>query len=216
MLRKLYLSLPLLACCSSAPSAPPQTPTKTVIPTEVTFHGDVDFTEAERKDILAAASAWQWQTGGAASVTVVFDLDFTSALRLKELKDDNLLGRFESTMDAIVQEDCNGAVAMGLPCGGPQAPRTLGFVSPPGGIHNPWQKPLRMALVVDRLGEPGALLQVTMHEFGHALGVPHGNTVGGVMYPAYIPFRKVCLKRSDVNAFCLVNDCDAGRLVPCD
>lgn len=172
-------------------------------PARVTFHADTDFTEKEREAIQEACDIWRKQTGGQAVITVVYDLDFNSATGLEEhvQAKDNLVLRATSDMDMVAVAD------------GDEPGSVLGWMTS-GGIHNPERNPIRGVFVVDRMA--GVFLSVVVHEFGHALGLPHNPARQAVMYPSVNPSRTACLKRTDIASFCNINGCDGRPTYPCE
>ena len=74
-----------------------------------------------------------------------------------------------------------------------------------------------MSFVVDRMGDfPSEFKLVCLHEMGHALGLPHVESVQSIMYPSVSPSRTTCLKQADLRAFCDVNDCGTHKMLPCE
>ena len=207
-MKAIFFALLMVAACSSqvrsvepgiesmVPGASaPKEPT-------VVLHADNDFTPPERTDIALAAELWGIQTSGLAKITVIYDVDFASEPNIKQHVElsHNLVVRLQSY---LVPEE-------GL----------LGYVGPSGGIHNPYKVPLRMAFVTDRCEESsartGGLPQVALHELGHALGIPHQEFVGAVMYKYAVRHQALCLKRADLAAFCVANDCKNHKMYPCE
>lgn len=174
------------------------------LPAKTTLHMDVDFTPEERADADSAADTWSKQTGGQAKIDLVYDLDFNDPIGLVRLQDANVVVRRESWMEAVKEADsetnCHGCV--------------LGWMNA-GGLHNPWGYQIHGAFVVDRIN-PSDLRQVMLHEFGHALGVPHVQAVQGIMYPIAVHGKLACLRRVDITAFCSVNACDSRKTYPCE
>lgn len=200
----------LLICCSctQVPHSPAADTTESVpeptSPATVTIHGDVDFTPAEREKLLLAAEVWHVQTDKCAQISIIWDADLTDTEWVKAHKDDNLLGRFTSEAEFVRESDDESGAKL------------LGRVSPSGGIHNPWRKPVRMVLIADRLDARDSWIATAVHEFGHVLGVPHVQAVQGVMFPYYIAHRHQCLKKPDLVAFCQVNECGSKKMHPCE
>lgn len=173
-------------------------------PAYVLFHADTSFTPSERESLALAAEMWRIQTDGLADIHLLFQVNCNDDQSLELHKEANLLCRFESTEDYIVEHDAQGQGDL------------LGQVAPSGGIHNPWRKPLRMLLVVDRLDTRDRFASVAIHEFGHVLGLPHTSAVQAVMFPMYIKHEHSCLKQPDLQAFCQVNDCGTHKMHPCE
>lgn len=171
------------------------------------IHMDTAFTAPERADAQRAADVWKAQTEGLASIKLVYDLDFDDLIGMQKLLDDkaNVVVRYESGMNAVeaadADADCEGCV--------------LGWMTA-GGLHNPKGSPVVGGFVVDRITAPGIQLQVMMHEFGHALGLPHVPSRQSIMYPSVHPGRTACLKQADLTAFCEVNVCSGATMHPCE
>ena len=174
-----------------------------------TIHCDTGFTADERKQLLEAADTWKRQTSGLASITLMFDVDFTSTIDIQSHAEagHNLMLQLESWMPMVQRQDGSGGLL-------------LGVVSPSGGIHNPWRKPLTVGFVVDRLAPDGVsdatLKQIALHEFGHVLGVPHQAAANAIMFQHAIATASVCLKKPDLAAFCQVNECGTYKMYPCE
>jgi hypothetical protein len=171
------------------------------------LHMDTAFTPAERADADRASAVWKAQTSGVADIKLVYDLDFDDLIGMQKLIDAkaNLVVRYESGMAAVAasdeEADCDGCV--------------LGWMTA-GGVHNIKGKPVYGAFVADRIEGPGIRLQVMLHEFGHALGLPHVASRQSLMYPHAIPGRTACLKPADLTAFCEVNVCNGAVMHPCE
>lgn len=189
----------------------PVAPGSTKVP-RVVMHADSSFTNDERAAIIASAEQWRSQTSGLADIGLVFDGDDEAG--------DVYLRRWNSTDQEIVDKDCELSEAAGLPHGMCVA-AILGWVTPSGGIHNPWGVRPSMNLIPDReVDDVGKLdkskfMSVVIHEMGHVLGLSHRPEPQAVMYPSQITV-KTCLRQPDLAEFCAVNVCEGYDMHPCE
>lgn len=188
-----------LACVTNAPPKVPQ-PTMGPCTVSLNFHGDIEFTPAERLDIESSMKAWKTATDGAACLSVSWDLNFDSMENVASHEDDNVILKVHSMVSIIqtLDEQADGAV--------------LGFVFPPGGVKT--HKPVRLFLVYDRL--MNRMGEVSMHELGHSMGMQHTRDPWSVMFFASTPESPKCLTRPDMAEFCRVNDCTGHSVKVCE
>jgi hypothetical protein len=168
----------------------------------IEFHGDVEFTMEERWSIQKAASTWAIQTSGMAQITIIWDLDFSDTEGLGEHQDAGHSVILRLTSDTTDEDE--GVLAY----------------AGSGGVHNPWGKPVLVALIVDRMDICDILVEncftnTIIHEFGHALGIPHVGTPAAIMYPSQLSRPHTCLTQPDLSAFCEVNVC-TRPVYPCE
>lgn len=168
------------------------------------LHADTAFTVAERACIDRAAVIWGLQTSGQAYIRIEYDLDFDSVHSIVEhiTKGSHMMKRMTEDMDEVIAEDEG-------------ARKVLGWVTPSGGVHNPWRVPMKVAFVVDRMPDAEYFTQVVLHEFGHVLGLPHVAAINAIMFPAAIKGKTTCLKAPDLHEFCNVNICTRPTF-PCE
>lgn len=176
----------------------------------ITMHGDPAFTTQEREAISHASHTWRLQTGGQAEIRVIYDMDpLVHALEPTIVR--------ANTNDPVIQaEDCE---IQGLPpedFAGYCQPSLLGYVSPSGGMHNPWNLPYKMVLIPERYESHERFVSVTLHEMGHLFGIPHQESVQSVMFYAQLEEPKTCLRQADLKAFCNNNVCDDREMFPCE
>lgn len=204
-IRVILLTLFLTACTSSLGPADIIPGFKDTLKPHIVFHMDTAFTECERADADLAAKIWNAQTEGVAQISLVYDLDLDSPVVLQELRHKNIVIRYESDMNAVRAADenskCDGCV--------------LGWMTS-GGVHNTKHTEVWGGFVADRMMEDNMRLQVMLHEFGHALGLPHVSSRQAIMYPNADASRTSCLKQPDLVAFCSVNDCGTHKMHPCE
>ncbi len=175
-------------------------------PATLTLHADVDFTESERDTIFYASQVWRAQTGGVARIEVIYDLDFNDLANVASHKRDSTLVRRLGWMLTVLASDAESECDKCV----------LGWTTA-GGIHNPQGEPVDMTFVMDRVGDfPNEFKEVALHEFGHALGLPHVYSPQSIMFPNVSPSRTPCLKLADLRAFCDVNDCGKAEMSPCE
>jgi len=210
MFRRFLIFLTLLAMAlvvvptGAAAGAPPSGGSVQLSPL-VVLHGDTEFDDQERRIIEAAADVWRLQTGGAARVSIVWDLDFTSVADIKahvEAGHNALIRTMSWAPDVWTLDEPNAIV--------------LAFVYPHGGIHNKEHAPVVMKLVMDRLDKsPERMIRVVTHELGHVFGVAHLGEPGDVMFPTHTDGKPMCLSRNDLEAFCKLNKCNKKALRTC-
>lgn len=183
----------------------------------VVLHMDTDFTPSERANAQKAADIWHRQTGGLAIIVLDWDLDFSSISNLAEqqLSLHHLVVRAESGMRIVQDADDDSCPPDNVITPWDEHQCTLGWMTS-GGIHNPFHRPIHGAFVVDRIADSNLQLLVMLHEFGHALGLPHVDAVQAIMYPSAIRTKTACLRQADLQAFCQVNDCGSTKMVPCE
>lgn len=163
----------------------------------MTIHVDVSFTDHERFMLQEAANIWRLQTDGLVDIKLVNDLDFD------HLSPESGGWHTITKVDSLICDliDCGT--------------RTLGWTTT-GGIHNVWNTPIRMGLVIDRLPDDNSFMQAAIHEFGHAAGCRHTEDENSIMYPGIIPGRKLCLRARDLSELCMVNNCSGRTLRSCE
>lgn len=171
-------------------------------PAVIQFHAPSNTPDNYKLEVEKAAEVWALQTRGLAQISVSWD----------DVKEGN-------TLTVMSTQSPEGFKKLYGDCG-PDLQCLMGVVglTTSGGIHNPWGIPVEMTLFADRALEagPNVLMQVTLHEMGHALGLPHSDAVQAMMYPMIIDTKHVCLRKPDLALFCQVNDCGSTDLIACE
>jgi len=173
------------------------------------FHGDVEFTPAQRAIVAKAISALEYQTAGMYRLSVIYDLNYNDINSLTALRDEALIVYMQSDYQVIQYLDNEkGAHILGL---------TL-----QNGMTGEGKNP-QVYLVVDRLEDPARFQHVVMHELLHAAGLDDLGPPGSVMSGATCHYagdlrlceNVVCMTPSDAAEFCRVNRCQVGELNGC-
>lgn len=197
------LIITVLAMIGCSPKQLPVWAPGSVRAPSILMHGDPAFTEKERYIIDSAAEMWRIQTSGLADIQVVYDYDeikHSKEARIRKIQSDSL--------EAFEQDCYSNPIC---------APIVLAWVSPSGGLHNPWHEPVDMVFMPERSNGQEMAMQVIVHEFGHVLGMPHSNCVQALLYPVVIEDRKhACLRQPDLSLFCTVNNCSGYQMKPCE
>jgi hypothetical protein len=203
------LLLAFIGCAKPAPVKAPEVKpdvTTVAVTYPIHFHADTAFTPWERKEIVIAADTWRGATGGLADITVEFDLDMDSIISLKEHATEDLILKIDHESPYVTDEN-------GVWDG------TWAFAPPWGGIHNRSEGPLRVFLVYDYLIAAGIFRAVTIHEFGHSLGLSHVESPQAIMY-AHASSKDAnypaCITQADLSEFCRVNSCGTVKMYSCE
>lgn len=209
MFRRLFLlSIALFCLCCSSGHIPPRpihydTPAAIFAP-----FADTDFTPTERQWLQQAADNLAIQTRGLVRVKFAFVLDFNDSAALEQY------GHF----DRLVRIDPDSALVQLFD----QSYNTslLGLTR-----HYDPDESVHVYLVADRIivfgaeSEEGAertFVSVAMHEFLHAVGLPHTTDMRSLMYPgASVNHAPTCLHRADVVELCRRYGCDIERIGYC-
>ena len=192
--------LALLATCCTRMSPPAAKAPQAQAPlVRLDVAADVDFSGPERKAILEATKAVYDQTGGRVRVDLEFDLDFTDPDGVKEAFEHRwTLVRLDSNTDIVRMLDFR----MGESSGG-----ILGLTLP---------EQRQVILVANRLQSPEKFRHVVMHEFLHAVGVPHVPDRRSLMYPQSVVPHTECMHPADMAALCDVLHCDPKQIPACE
>lgn len=173
----------------------------------LTYHADVRFTTDERKCISESTEQWRSQTAGTADADVVYDYNPGKVSDVIEFKGRDRLVRWTSEDTEVKALD-----------GPDHSFYLLGLAS--GKITDPVRLPIEVHLVADRFATvDGYSAQIckltTIHELGHAFGLPHLGRKTDIMYPSVIYQRSACLKHEDLFAFGILNKVPMGVMKPC-
>lgn len=212
----LFLLLALVAC-----GATPHPETVVTVRHDsprisLAFHGDTDFTPAERTVIAASMDALMYQTAGMYIITVVYDLDFKDTHSVERWSKAATLIRAESTFPWIQ------ILEIGICASG----HSVEFEGDEGcghilGLTMPAEQ--KVFLIQDRLSDLDLMMHVTMHELLHAAGIGHVAGPNSVMSAAICnqegqkvvcPHIK-CLTPADAAEFCRVQHCQPTDLNAC-
>lgn len=180
----------------------------------LTMHADKAFTGPERSCINDSADQWRSQTSGLANIHVVYDYESGKVTEVVEQALNHRILRWTSNTPVLVEYEAE--LNEDLPEGA-EVRKILGQVGTKDGIHNEWKLPVEMRLVADRLDDPHVCRLTAIHEFGHVLGVPHIRTTSSnIMWPYIHSSRSACLKKDDLLAFCMLNNCGNVQMKPCE
>lgn len=180
----------------------------------LTMHADVSFNEIERNCIDSSAEQWRYQTNGLADIRVKYDYDSHDPVSVLEHVTKHRIVKWSSSHPQLVEfeAELNEDLEPGEP-----VRFILGQVGTKNGIHNAFRLPVEMRLVSDRFYSGQLCRNVTIHEFGHVLGVPHiTSSEKNIMFPVALADRKPCLKEDDLLAFCYFNDCGNVKMEACE
>ncbi len=197
-LSALGLMLGLGAC--ALPTIPGQSSEPTI-----TFHVDTRFTAPERDCLEVSAGIWRGQTTGLANVKFKYDYNVSNVGSVLENKLNDRLVRWVSTTPDVVEREKREP---------DEEPWTLLGLAD-GKVTDVIRTPIQVSLVMDRLEDRHKCILTALHEFGHALGLPHLGKLTDIMYPAVYPPRSACLKHEDLLVFAAINKYPFEQMHPC-
>lgn len=173
------------------------------------FVGDVDFTPDERAWVQEAIDNLAAQTRGYVRIRVVFDLNFRDIESLKQYYGYDLLIKVDKSAPPVQDFDAEHCCLLGLTH--TSQDHTNELLS--------WTD---VFLVTDRIedvaplyegGDRRVFVSVLMHEWMHALGVPHvPDAPGALMAPSLSYGAPTQLGPADYLAACQVWGCSARRM----